>query len=103
MSEMQASIVVGCDAETAMEAWKEFDFRQAVGAASSPAGRVVESDEERAGAEERVRIEDRGDGSSLVTLTLEYDDDEVDDLTVLRADIEDELARYRESIERRAA
>ncbi len=103
MNKMQASIVVGCDAETAMEAWQEFEFRQVIGRGMGPAGHVEETAEDRAAEEERVRIEERAGGSSLVTVTVEYDEDEVDDLTVLRADVEDELARYREFIERRAA
>ena len=94
-------VVVGCDVEAAAEAWREFDFRRAV--AGGPSGRVEETLEERAAEEEFVRFEQHADGSTLVTVTVEYDEDEVDDLTVLRADIEDELARYRESIERRAA
>jgi hypothetical protein len=103
MSEIQASIVVGCDAATAAEAWGEFDFRRAIGRGMGPAGQIRETPEESAAEEERVRFQERPDGSSLVTLTLEYDEDEVDDVSALRADVEDELARYREFIEGRRA
>jgi hypothetical protein len=103
MGEIQASIVVGCDAETAAEAWAEFDFRQAIGHGLGPSGRIEEAPEEEAAEEERVRFVERSDGSSLVTLTLEYDEDEVSDVSTLRAEVDDELARYREFIERDAA
>ncbi len=102
MGEIQASIVVGCDAETAAEKWTTFDFRQQLGQGpglTTPVAEAMEQDAE----EERVRFEDRADGSSLVVLTVEYDEDVVDDVPTLRAEVEDELARYREYLERDAA
>ena len=103
MSEIQASIVVACDAETAAEAWAEFDFRKEIGQGMGPSGRIEETLQEEVAEEERVRFEERADGSSLVTLTVEYDEDDIDDISLLRAEVDDELARYRQFIERKAA
>jgi hypothetical protein len=95
--------VVGCDAETAAEAWAVFDFRQEIGTGLTTTRPADDPLIDQEADEERVSFQERPDGTSLVTLTVVYDEDEVDDVSSLRAEVDDELARYRESIERDAA
>ena len=97
MGELQASVVVGCPAETAAKAWEKFDLREEIGRGMGPAGQVEETLQEKYADDESIRFEDRPDGTSVVTLTVRYD--EAADATSFRAEVDDELARYRQFVE----
>ncbi len=101
MGQIQASIVVQCDAETAARAWDEFDFDQGFLPGRGPAAGVEEAIADDAAEDQIVSFEDRDDGTALVVLTLEYDENDLNgtDVPTLRADVDDELGRYREFVE----
>jgi hypothetical protein len=100
MGQIQASIVLDCDAATAARAWEEFDFEQGVIPERGPAAGVGEAIEDDAAEEQVVTFEER-DGTTLFVLTLVYDEDAEGgtDVSTLRADVDDELGRFREFVE----
>jgi hypothetical protein len=97
MAELQASVALGCSAETAAKAWEKFDLREEIGRGMGPEGQVEETLQERYAEDEGIRFEDKPDGTSVVTLSVKYDD--AADETSFRAEVEDELARYRAFVE----
>lgn len=103
MGKMQDSVVVRLSPDEAAARWKEFDFKQEIGRGMGPAGQVKLRPLESESEEEIVRFEDAGNGTTRVTLTVEYDDDEDVDVSTLRADVDDEMARFREYAEGRRA
>jgi hypothetical protein len=106
MGKVQESVLVRLSPDEAAKRWQEFDFRREIGRGRGPAGQVGIGPEERMGEEEYVRFEDAGDGVTRVTLTLDYDEDDEDDeldVSALRADVNDEMARFRAFAEGRRA
>jgi hypothetical protein len=93
MGELQSSIAVGCSAETAAKAWEKFDLKQEIGRGMGPEAQVEETLEKRYAKDEGIRFEDKPDGTSVVTLTVEFD--AAADEASLRAEVDDEMERYR--------
>jgi hypothetical protein len=104
MGLVEQSIVVALPLERAEGEWREYIYRDEIGHGRGPAGEVAFRESYAEESAELVTFEELSPSSTRVTLRAEYDDDEEDvDVSSLRADVNDELARYREFVERRAA
>jgi len=103
MGQVQQSIVVALGLERAQEEWRSYLYRDEMGSGLGPAGRVAAAEQDRVD-DELVTFEQISAASTRVTLRADYDEDEDDvDVSAVRADVNDELARYREFVERRSA
>jgi hypothetical protein len=102
MSVVEQSVVVACGLERAHEAWQEFTYRSR--ALRDPQGRTGLGAKEAFTSEEHVTFEETEPGQTRVTLRAEYDPD-VEGVRVseLRADVNDEIARFKEFAEQRMA
>jgi hypothetical protein len=104
MGVVEQSIVVACDLEQARDAWQKFAYKNKVGRGRGPQGEIGLGAEEAFANEEYILFEETGSGSTRVTLRAEYDPEEEGvDVTELRADISDEVERFRQFAERRMA
>lgn len=103
MGVVEQAIVVGMAVDRAAGEWKEFVFRDEIGTGRGPA-RDVELSEAHGAEQEMVEFTALDEGSTRVVLRAEYDEDDEDvDVSSLRADVNDELARFREFVEGRQA
>ena len=102
MGQVQQSIVVALGMEQAQDEWRAYVYRDEVGASLGPEGRLAAGAQDDV-EQELVTFEEAGSGSTRVTLRADFDEDEDVDVSTLRADVNDELARYREFVERRNA
>jgi hypothetical protein len=104
MGLVEQSIVVGCALEQARDEWKEFTYRDMIGRGRGPRGQVEFSEQDLTEEPERATFAELSPDSTRVTVHVEYDeDDEEIDVSALRAEVNDELARYREFVEGRMA
>lgn len=103
MGIVEQSIVVALDFDEARDEWQEFSFQDDVGRGGALQGQVAIREADLASSEERVSFEEVDSSSTRVTLKAEFEEDDDVDIASLRADVNDELARYREFVERRAA
>ena len=103
MGLVEQSIVIALGLEQAQSEWQEYAYRDEIGRGQGPQGEVEFSERYQTESAELVTFEEMGASSTRVTLRAEYDEDEDIDVSSLRADVNDELARYREFVERRAA
>jgi hypothetical protein len=101
MGMVEQAIVIGVAVDRAMDEWKEFAFRDEVGHGLGPQGDILAGEEDVTA--ELIDFEELGPDSTRVILKAEFDDDEDFDVSALRADVNDELARFREFVEGRMA
>lgn len=103
MGLVEQSIVVALPLEQAEGEWREYIYRDEIGSGFGPSGQVQFRESYADESAELVTFEEISPSSTRVTLRAEFDDEEDVDVPSLRADVNDELARYREFVERRAA
>ncbi len=100
MGVVEQAIVVGLGVEQAENEWREFVYRDEIGTGRGPEGGVEFSEADD--TLELVTFDEVTAASTRVTLRAEYDDEDEDvDVSSLRADVNDELARFREFVEGR--
>jgi hypothetical protein len=104
MGLVEQSVVLDVSAQTAADAWQEYSAIETIGQAQGPQGRVELSAEDKWETGELVTFERLALDRVRVTLHAEYDDDDESvDVSSLRADVDDEIARFKEFIEKRRA
>ena len=104
MGLIERSIVLDVSAQVAADAWQEFSASEAIGRGRGPQGRIELSAEDKWETGELVTFDRLALDRTRVTLHAEYDEeDERVDVSSLRADVDDEVARFKEYIDRRRA
>ena len=104
MARVEQTTVLDCDLEQAQDAWEKYNYKKRVGWGRGPSGEMELGPEEAYADKEFITFTEEGSGRTRVTLTADYDPDEKGvDVAELRADVNDEIARFKEFAEKRMA